>query len=254
MCVRGRSILVFLSFSLRKGRKMLQRRSARFCSASSGLSLMRSFSLSSASSLHLGSWYSSRGPQYLTSIILVSPASSATLPGVRTKTYDNVGDPACWYDDEKENLGGRWPFGDYPEELRVRKIPQRPKRASRFPRIPEPRSKQSLSFVIFDKKNPKKKKKQPAPCVTQRLTLQSSDISDGETVASFLAKLKNVKRAKAPASYKDWDKLESKFKSWEHFFSCKREEMKALGIKSCQVRKYLLGWMEKYRQGVDPGT
>lgn len=88
-------------------------------------------------------------------------------------------------------------------------------------------------------------------------------------MASFLKKLKDLNQPKhvlkkrikdgrpakptIPEGYKEWDKLESKFKSWEHFFSTKREGMVKLGIRSCKVRKYLLNWMEKYRQGVDPG-
>ncbi|KAF9970965.1 hypothetical protein BGZ73_006164 [Actinomortierella ambigua] len=43
-----------------------------------------------------------------------------------------------------------------------------------------------------------------------------------------------------------------KFKSWEHLFTATREEMKAdMGL-TVKQRKWIKGWTEKYRQGVDP--
>eukprot|EP01126_Amoeba_proteus_P033098 TRINITY_DN323_c0_g1_i2.p1 TRINITY_DN323_c0_g1~~TRINITY_DN323_c0_g1_i2.p1 ORF type:complete len:209 (+),score=27.84 TRINITY_DN323_c0_g1_i2:84-710(+) len=50
---------------------------------------------------------------------------------------------------------------------------------------------------------------------------------------------------------RDSDKHTSLFTSWEHFFSCRTEQLKKLGI-PIRERKYLLRWMEYYRQGWEP--
>lgn len=79
------------------------------------------------------------------------------------------------------------------------------------------------------------------------------DMKKSKRVLKFQAKRKRKPKPPIPEQYKEWDKLASKFTSWEHFFSTKREGMIKLGIRSCKARKFLLNWMEKYRQGVDPG-
>jgi len=42
-----------------------------------------------------------------------------------------------------------------------------------------------------------------------------------------------------------------KFKSWQHLFATKGKQMKGLGI-GLADRKYILRWLEKYRQGLEP--
>ncbi|KAL0482414.1 protein FYV4, mitochondrial [Acrasis kona] len=43
-----------------------------------------------------------------------------------------------------------------------------------------------------------------------------------------------------------------KIKSWEQLFTFKTKQLKKLEI-SCQQRKWILGWVQKYRQGYTPG-
>lgn len=63
----------------------------------------------------------------------------------------------------------------------------------------------------------------------------------GETVESFFQKIKLTDHA-------------SKFSSWEELFTTKTRAMRAKGIKKSKDRRLILSWVEKYRQGVDPGT
>ncbi|KAF8970011.1 hypothetical protein BGZ46_010595 [Entomortierella lignicola] len=43
-----------------------------------------------------------------------------------------------------------------------------------------------------------------------------------------------------------------KFKSWEHLFTATTAEMKSEMSLSVKQRRWILGWREKYRQGVEP--
>ncbi|KAG0342881.1 hypothetical protein BG000_000046 [Podila horticola] len=43
-----------------------------------------------------------------------------------------------------------------------------------------------------------------------------------------------------------------KFKSWEHLFTASTAEMKGDMALSVKQRRWILSWIEKYRQGVDP--
>ncbi|KAG0235368.1 hypothetical protein BGW42_005347 [Actinomortierella wolfii] len=46
--------------------------------------------------------------------------------------------------------------------------------------------------------------------------------------------------------------LADKFKSWEHLFTATSQEMKGdMGL-TVKQRRWILGWTEKYRQGMDP--
>jgi hypothetical protein len=46
----------------------------------------------------------------------------------------------------------------------------------------------------------------------------------------------------------------SKFTSWEDLFTSKTRAMRNKGIKKAKERRLILLWVERYRQGVDPGT
>ncbi|KAF9996403.1 hypothetical protein BGZ80_009828 [Entomortierella chlamydospora] len=43
-----------------------------------------------------------------------------------------------------------------------------------------------------------------------------------------------------------------KFKSWDHLFTATTAEMKSDMALSVKQRRWVLGWREKYRQGIDP--
>ncbi|TPX69795.1 hypothetical protein SpCBS45565_g02216 [Spizellomyces sp. 'palustris'] len=48
------------------------------------------------------------------------------------------------------------------------------------------------------------------------------------------------------------DSYADKFKSWEHLFTVTADQMeKELGVK-CTHRKYIMGWREWYKRGIDP--
>ncbi|KAG0345086.1 hypothetical protein BG004_003968 [Podila humilis] len=43
-----------------------------------------------------------------------------------------------------------------------------------------------------------------------------------------------------------------KFKSWDHLFTASTAEMRGDMALSVKQRRWILSWIEKYRQGVDP--
>eukprot|EP00842_Homolaphlyctis_polyrhiza_P000238 jgi/Hompol1/1214/HPOL_001056-RA len=61
---------------------------------------------------------------------------------------------------------------------------------------------------------------------------------------------------KEPADFlkrigRNTESVATKFKDWDHLFTATTKEMGELGIKS-QMRRYILGWREWYRRGVEP--
>ncbi|KAL2914192.1 telomere length regulation protein [Polyrhizophydium stewartii] len=47
------------------------------------------------------------------------------------------------------------------------------------------------------------------------------------------------------------ESVAAKFKDWDHLFTATSKELETLGIKT-QMRKYILGWREWYKRGVEP--
>eukprot|EP01090_Pellita_catalonica_P018299 TRINITY_DN5855_c0_g1_i1.p1 TRINITY_DN5855_c0_g1~~TRINITY_DN5855_c0_g1_i1.p1 ORF type:complete len:300 (+),score=47.74 TRINITY_DN5855_c0_g1_i1:52-951(+) len=66
---------------------------------------------------------------------------------------------------------------------------------------------------------------------------------NGETIESFLTKIG-----------KECVQHVKKFPSWEALFTYKTLKLKKIGIRNCKQRKWILNWVEKYRQGVEPGS
>ena len=117
---------------------------------------LRASRLSPSSGLALSSFPFTFNASHRATTFTTSPYSFFSV-SVRSKTYANVGDPACWYDDEKENPAGQWPYFEPAYQVKRRHgaektiLKQRLPRANLFPRIPEARStcKCSASILIF---------------------------------------------------------------------------------------------------------
>eukprot|EP00127_Corallochytrium_limacisporum_P001585 Clim_evm4s67 gene=Clim_evmTU4s67 len=63
---------------------------------------------------------------------------------------------------------------------------------------------------------------------------------DGETVESFLTKI-----GRNTVQFAD------RFDNWEHLFRATSYDLKEMGM-DVRTRKFLLGWVERYRLGLEP--
>jgi len=90
------------------------------------------------------------------------------------------------------------------------------------------------------KQPPRESKDYAHPPAVPRIEPVIPEPRNGMTVERFL---KTIGR--------DCPKYIENFTSWQNLFSTKGRKMKELGI-DLLTRKYLLRWLEKYRQGVEP--
>ncbi len=67
------------------------------------------------------------------------------------------------------------------------------------------------------------------------------------TVETFLEKISNKKK-----EGRDCTEFKDKFKSWDELFTLKSQSLKRMEIPVKQ-RRWILNWVEKYRQGMTPG-